>query len=84
MVAARNRRSSLFFYVPAVDVVYLTCTGCRRPEQAEFVRMAAKCGAVIVPFGAIGSEDSLQYVMDSQEVRGRPLEHAMLCAAGSC
>eukprot|EP00192_Tetraselmis_astigmatica_P008518 CAMPEP_0117663586 /NCGR_PEP_ID=MMETSP0804-20121206/8703_1 /TAXON_ID=1074897 /ORGANISM="Tetraselmis astigmatica, Strain CCMP880" /LENGTH=668 /DNA_ID=CAMNT_0005470637 /DNA_START=306 /DNA_END=2312 /DNA_ORIENTATION=+ len=42
------------------------------PQQAEFVRMAAKFGAVIVPFGAIGSEDSLQYIMDSQEVIDNP------------
>mmetsp|Transcript_5731 Transcript_5731/g.16088 ORF Transcript_5731/g.16088 Transcript_5731/m.16088 type:complete len:154 (+) Transcript_5731:2054-2515(+) len=34
--------------------------------------MAAKFGAVIVPFGAIGSEDSLQYIMDSQEVIDNP------------
>ncbi|KAF5797067.1 putative phospholipid/glycerol acyltransferase, diacylglycerol acyltransferase, alpha/Beta hydrolase [Helianthus annuus] len=27
------------------------------PEQQEFVRMAAKCGATIVPFGSVGEDD---------------------------
>jgi len=27
------------------------------PEQAEFVRMAARFGAKIVPFGAVGEDD---------------------------
>lgn len=33
--------------------------------------MAARFGAVIVPFGAIGCEDSLEYILDSEEVRRR-------------
>lgn len=36
------------------------------PEQAEFVRMAARFGAKIVPFGSVGEDDltqvSLQYL----------------------
>jgi hypothetical protein len=27
------------------------------PEQSEFVRMAARFGAKIVPFGAVGEDD---------------------------
>jgi len=50
------------------------------PEQAEFVRMAARFGAVIVPFGAIGCEDSVQLVLDSEEVR-RHWRGFLLCSA---
>ena len=27
------------------------------PEQSEFVRMAARFGAKIIPFGAVGEDD---------------------------
>ncbi|KAH7686721.1 Diacylglycerol acyltransferase protein [Dioscorea alata] len=30
------------------------------PEQSEFVRMAAKFGATIIPFGAVGEDDILE------------------------
>ena len=32
------------------------------PEKAEFVRMAARFGAIIVPFSAVGVEDGLNQV----------------------
>ncbi|KAL8226689.1 hypothetical protein R6Q57_016521 [Mikania cordata] len=34
------------------------------PEQQEFVRMAAKCGATIVPFGSVGEDDVSEMIMD--------------------
>ncbi|KAI3825438.1 hypothetical protein L1987_06925 [Smallanthus sonchifolius] len=34
------------------------------PEQQEFVRMAAKCGATIVPFGSVGEDDVSEAVCD--------------------
>lgn len=30
------------------------------PDQPEFVRMAAKFGATIVPFGAVGEDDIVE------------------------
>ncbi|XP_059644087.1 phytyl ester synthase 2, chloroplastic-like [Cornus florida] len=34
------------------------------PEQSEFVRMAARFGAKIIPFGAVGEDDVCQVVFD--------------------
>ncbi|KAI3500945.1 hypothetical protein L1887_36774 [Cichorium endivia] len=34
------------------------------PEQSEFVRMAARFGATIIPFGAVGEDDYTQLVLD--------------------
>ncbi|KAJ9562571.1 hypothetical protein OSB04_007731 [Centaurea solstitialis] len=34
------------------------------PEQSEFVRMAARFGATIIPFGAVGEDDFAQLVLD--------------------
>jgi len=39
------------------------------PERSEFVRMAAKYGATIVPFAGIGCEDSVNMLLDSQQAR---------------
>ncbi|KAI3860357.1 hypothetical protein MKX03_003529 [Papaver bracteatum] len=37
---------------------------CFWPEQPEFVRMAAKFGGTIIPFGVVGVDDILHYVLD--------------------
>ncbi|XP_026384275.1 acyltransferase-like protein At1g54570, chloroplastic [Papaver somniferum] len=37
---------------------------CFWPDQPEFVRMAAKFGATIIPFGVVGEDDITQYVLD--------------------
>ncbi|KAI3886327.1 hypothetical protein MKW92_016745 [Papaver armeniacum] len=37
---------------------------CFWPEQPEFVRMAAKFGATVIPFGVVGVDDILHYVLD--------------------
>lgn len=39
------------------------------PERPDFVRLAAKFDAVIVPFGAIGAADSVQLVADPSELK---------------
>nr|XP_027188578.1 acyltransferase-like protein At3g26840, chloroplastic isoform X2 [Cicer arietinum] len=38
------------------------------PEQSEFVRMAARFGAKIVPFGAVGEDDVGQVVVDYDDL----------------
>lgn len=43
------------------------------PEREEFVRMAAKFGATIVPFAGIGSEDAVTMLADSEEIRRIPI-----------
>ncbi len=42
------------------------------PEKADFVRMAARFNAVIVPFGAVGAADSLDMVADAKELARVP------------
>ena len=32
------------------------------PEQSEFIRMAARFGAKIIPFGAVGEDDIFQVI----------------------
>lgn len=39
------------------------------PQKQEFVRMAARFGATIVPFAAVGAEDGVNIVADSKEMR---------------
>ena len=43
------------------------------PEREEFVRMAARFGATIVPFAAVGCEDSLRLLLDSDELLQLPV-----------
>ncbi|KAJ8420340.1 hypothetical protein Cgig2_005522 [Carnegiea gigantea] len=38
------------------------------PERSEFVRMAARFGAKIVPFGAVGEDDLGQLVVDYNDL----------------
>lgn len=37
------------------------------PEQSEFVRMAAKFGAKIVPFGVVGEDDICEVIFDYED-----------------
>ncbi|XVF59970.1 hypothetical protein PTKIN_Ptkin08bG0005100 [Pterospermum kingtungense] len=37
------------------------------PEQSEFVRMAARFGAKIVPFGVVGEDDIAEIILDYNE-----------------
>lgn len=38
------------------------------PQKSEFVRMAAKYNAIIVPFAGIGVDDGLNILLDSDEI----------------
>lgn len=40
---------------------------------AEFIRMAARFGATIVPFAAVGVDDSLNIIADSQQLEALPV-----------
>lgn len=42
------------------------------PKHPEFVRMAARFGATIVPFGGVGLDDGFQMLLSPQEIRGIP------------
>ncbi|XP_059652628.1 phytyl ester synthase 1, chloroplastic-like isoform X2 [Cornus florida] len=43
------------------------------PEQPEFVRMAARFGATIVPFGVIGEDDIAELVLDHNDLMRIPV-----------
>ncbi|GAV64222.1 DAGAT domain-containing protein/Abhydrolase_6 domain-containing protein [Cephalotus follicularis] len=42
------------------------------PDQPEFVRMAARFGATIVPFGAVGEDDLVDLVLDYNDLMKIP------------
>ncbi|XP_006855419.2 acyltransferase-like protein At1g54570, chloroplastic isoform X2 [Amborella trichopoda] len=42
------------------------------PERLEFVRMAAKFGATIVPFGVVGEDDIIELVVDYNDLMSFP------------
>jgi 1-acyl-sn-glycerol-3-phosphate acyltransferase len=43
------------------------------PKRQEFVRMAARFGATIVPFAAVGAEDAFNLVTDSSDLLRTPI-----------
>ncbi|CAH8266851.1 unnamed protein product [Arabidopsis lyrata] len=43
------------------------------PERSEFVRVASKFGAKIVPFGVVGEDDICEIVLDSNDQRNIPI-----------
>lgn len=43
------------------------------PDQTEFVRMAARFGATIVPFGAVGEDDIVELVLDYNDLMKIPV-----------
>jgi hypothetical protein len=42
-------------------------------EDVDFVRLAARCRAVIVPFAAVGADDAFDLWMDTDEILRHPL-----------
>ncbi|KAL4565279.1 hypothetical protein LXL04_029367 [Taraxacum kok-saghyz] len=48
------------------------------PEKQEFVRMAVKFGATIVPFGVVGEDDISQIIIDYNEMTRIPFVDQML------
>ncbi|KAE9593644.1 hypothetical protein Lal_00036314 [Lupinus albus] len=43
------------------------------PDQPEFVRMAARFGATIVPFGAVGEDDIAEILLDYNDLMKIPI-----------
>ncbi|XP_060218058.1 phytyl ester synthase 1, chloroplastic-like [Lycium barbarum] len=43
------------------------------PDQPEFIRMAARFGATIVPFGVVGEDDIAQLVLDYDDLKNIPI-----------
>ncbi|KAL3591332.1 hypothetical protein D5086_009972 [Populus alba] len=43
------------------------------PKQQEFIRMAARFGATIVPFGAVGEDDIAELVLDYNDLMKIPV-----------
>lgn len=43
------------------------------PDKSEFVRMAAKYNATIVPFAAVGVDDGLEILLDADELKRTPV-----------
>ncbi|XP_025605965.1 phytyl ester synthase 2, chloroplastic isoform X1 [Arachis hypogaea] len=48
------------------------------PEQSEFVRMAARFGAKIVPFGTVGEDDLAEVVLDYDDLVNIPLFKSLI------
>lgn len=42
-------------------------------EAVDFVRLAARTDAVIVPFGAVGADDAFDLFMDTDEILAHPV-----------
>jgi len=42
-------------------------------EDLDFVRLAAKTNAVIVPFAAVGADDAFDLYMDTSEILSNPV-----------
>jgi hypothetical protein len=43
------------------------------PERPEFVRMAARYGATIVPFSGVGAEEGFNMLLEPEEIRRLPI-----------
>ena len=43
------------------------------PKQPEFVRMAARFGATIVPFGGVGLDDGFNMLLEPKQIRAIPV-----------
>ncbi|XP_022029263.1 acyltransferase-like protein At1g54570, chloroplastic isoform X1 [Helianthus annuus] len=48
------------------------------PDKQEFVRMAVKFGATIVPFGVVGEDDISELMIDYDEMKINPLLNRMV------
>ena len=42
-------------------------------DSPDFVRMAARLDAVIIPFAAVGADDAYDLALDSQEILQNPI-----------
>ncbi|XP_022002008.1 acyltransferase-like protein At1g54570, chloroplastic isoform X1 [Helianthus annuus] len=48
------------------------------PDKQEFVRMAVKFGATIIPFGGVGEDDILELLVDYNDMKRNPLLNHMV------
>jgi len=48
------------------------------PKQPEFVRMAARFGATIVPFGGVGLDDGFDMLLEPKQIRAIPVLDKLL------
>ncbi|KAL4565280.1 hypothetical protein LXL04_029368 [Taraxacum kok-saghyz] len=71
---ARNSYT-LLYPGGAREALHRKGEGCKLfwPEKHEFVRMAVKFGATIVPFGVIGEDDMAELLIDYNEMKKVPL-----------
>eukprot|EP00890_Picochlorum_soloecismus_P004874 jgi/Picsp_1/5388/NSC_02748-R1_protein len=53
------------------------------PGKSEFVRMAAKYDAIIVPFAGVGVDDSMDIVLDGEEVQNLPIIGSRIASTAS-
>jgi len=53
------------------------------PEEPEFVRVAARFGATIIPIGAVGVEDSVEMLLDAPQLRSLPFVGERIAAQAS-
>ncbi|KAL0737606.1 hypothetical protein Bca4012_013816 [Brassica carinata] len=51
------------------------------PEQPEFVRVASKFGAKIVPFGVVGEDDIFDIVLDGNDQKNIPILKDLMAEA---
>ena len=42
-------------------------------DSPDFVRLAAKCDAIIVPFAAVGADDAYEVMMEVDQMLEAPL-----------
>ncbi|XP_076948945.1 phytyl ester synthase 1, chloroplastic-like [Bidens hawaiensis] len=48
------------------------------PDKQEFVRMAVRFGATIIPFGGVGEDELLELIIDYNEMKINPLLNHMV------
>ncbi|KAL9233256.1 hypothetical protein vseg_008277 [Gypsophila vaccaria] len=53
------------------------------PDRQEFVRMAAKFGATIVPFGVVGEDDIVELVLDYDDLMRIPVVNDLVRQSSS-
>ncbi|KAI3692046.1 hypothetical protein L6452_31855 [Arctium lappa] len=70
-----SRKSYVLLYPGgAREALHRKGEGCKLfwPDKQEFVRMAVKLGATIIPFGAIGEDDMSELIIDYNEMKMIP------------
>ncbi|KAK1419221.1 hypothetical protein QVD17_28383 [Tagetes erecta] len=48
------------------------------PDKQEFVRMAVRFGATIIPYGGVGEDDILQLIVDFNDIKRTPILNNMV------